>query len=92
MTTPNVVRFNLAEAQEACNRLDDGIGRDGDEVLAATYEAYLQQERDRWEHAEDEAARQRWLARQCPVCQEGGSGGLCDEHAVEDDDTGEVYS
>jgi hypothetical protein len=86
VTTPNVIRFNLAEAQEAQNRLDDGIGRDGDEALAAVYEAFLQQEQDKYQHAEYERERAAWLATQCPVCQEGASGGLCDEHADDADD------
>lgn len=62
------VVFNLSEAQDARNRLDDGIGRDGDRALAETYDAYLRQEWDRyWDpiHAAEAAAAQRAVEGMC---------------------------
>ncbi|MCW6003936.1 hypothetical protein K1W54_04970 [Micromonospora sp. CPCC 205371] len=73
-----IVHFDLAAAQEASNRLDDGIGREGDGALAAQFEGFCQQEQDRfWEaHAAVEDAR--WLAVQCRFCgPEGSSGPDC---------------
>jgi hypothetical protein len=73
-----VIHFDLAEAQDATNRLDDGIGLPGDEEKAAQFEAFCQQEQDRfWEQraTEEDAA---WLARQCRHCgPEGSSGPDC---------------
>lgn len=78
MTAPTLTHFNLAAAQEASNRLDDGIGREGDEALAAQYEAFCQQEQDRFAETQAAAEDARWLAAQCRFCgPEGSSGPDC---------------
>lgn len=73
-----VTLFDLAEAQDAVNRLDDGIGLPGDEAKAAQFEAFCQQEQDCYDRqraAEEDAA---WLAGQCRHCgPEGASGPDC---------------
>lgn len=63
MTTPTRIVFDLSAAQDAQARLDEGVGQEGDEQLAAHLEGYLQQGWDRyWDpiHAADAAA-----AREC---------------------------
>lgn len=84
MTAPIV--FNLGEAQDAQARLDEGVGREGDEQLAAHLEGYHQQEWDRyWDpiyaasvntDAADGECPDAWHLREgdgvavCPTCGE----------------------
>lgn len=79
------VGFNLAAAQAASNRLDDGIGQPGDEALAETFERYCQQEWDRHLDAIDREERAKWLAGQCGECVSDGFGPPCDEHYIDAD-------
>jgi hypothetical protein len=79
-TGTQTIRFNLADAQEAACRLDDGIGREGDEQLAATYERFCQQEWDKFQHAQAQDEDRAWLVAQCRVCgPDGSTGPCCDE-------------
>jgi hypothetical protein len=60
--------FNLAAAQDAQARLDEGVAREGDELLAAHLEGYLQQEWDRyWDpiHAAEANAAQQAVEGIC---------------------------
>jgi hypothetical protein len=76
MTT---IRFNLAAAQDAQARLDEGVGQSGDQKLAQVLEGYHQQEWDKFEDERYRAERADWLAGQCPKCGPEGSGGeVCD--------------
>lgn len=86
MTTPTRIVFDLSAAQDAQARLDEGVGREGDEQLAAHLEGFHQQEWDRyWDpiHAADVArvdvegeCRDGWHDREgdgiseCPGCGE----------------------
>jgi hypothetical protein len=69
-----------AAAQDALARLDDGIPLPGDQALADAYDRYCQQS---WLVLDDqrrEVEYTAWLAGQCPVCEEGGTGPVCDDH------------
>ena len=46
MTAP--ARVDLAAAQDAVARLDDGVGRPGDEVLAAVFDQHCQWDAQRF--------------------------------------------
>lgn len=84
--TAEVVRFSLADAQNALARSDDGNKLlPGDAELIAAYEGYCQQE---WERLDDDrraAEYAEWLADQCPACCEapGATGPVCDECFIE---------
>lgn len=86
--------FSLAAAQEAQNRLDDGLYTDEEKPrlveLAAQYEGWCQQEYGRFLEEVERAERARWLATQCGGCVEGGSGELCDEHWTDEPGGGPV--
>jgi hypothetical protein len=80
------ITFNLPAAQEALARSDEGVDAlPGDAELIAAYEGYCQQEQDRYEYACYEAERAAWLADQCPACEDGGTGPVCDECADDED-------
>jgi hypothetical protein len=79
-----VVRFDLAAAQDAANRLDGyGAVQPGDDAMAAQYEAYCQQEYERFQQQVWDAERAAWLSQQCPGCEDGGTGEVCDGHSPE---------
>lgn len=77
--------FDPAAAQEAQNRLDDGLFTDEEKPrlveLSAIYEGWCQQEYSRHVEEVERAERARWLAGQCGECVEDGTGEACDEHA-----------
>lgn len=86
MTAP--VYFNLAAAEAAEDREENGADLlPGDKELIATLDAYRQQEWDRyWQPiwgAEEKTRLADWLAAQCPACEDGGMGPLCDDCAEE---------
>lgn len=78
-----VITFNLAAAQDAQARLDEGVTLPGDEALAEQYEQYNQAAGLDFQDACWRAEREAWLATQCPSCEPGGKGPLCDECHVE---------
>lgn len=83
-TSITPIVFDLAAAQEAQNRLDDGLFTDEEkprlQALAALYEGWCQQEYGRFLEETERAERARWLAQQCGDCVKEGTGDLCDEH------------
>lgn len=82
MTAP--VYFNLSAAQDAQARADEGVDLlPGDKELMAAYEGFLQQEWDRYWEVDEQARLADWLAEQCPACEDGGMGPLCDDCAEE---------
>jgi hypothetical protein len=71
----------MTPALDAISRLDDGISLPGDAEIARIFDEHAN-----WEHLRlDDARRQQeyadWLAEQCPACEEGGTGPVCDECA-----------
>ena len=80
MTTP--ILFDLTAAQEAVARDEEGVTLlPGDKDLIAAYEGFCQQEWDAFQDRRDAADLASWLATQCPACEEGGTGEVCDECA-----------
>jgi hypothetical protein len=78
------VRFNLSAAQSAVARDEEGVDLlPGDQELIDAYEAYCQQEYERFQQQVWDAERAAWLSRQCPDCEDGGTGEVCDEHSPE---------
>jgi hypothetical protein len=78
MTAPVV--FNLQSAQEALARSDDGADPlPGDASLIDAHEVFCQQEQDRLDAELLFCTQTEWLALQCPACEEGGTGPVCDE-------------
>lgn len=73
------IPLDVGAAQDALARLDEGVGRPGDEELAEALEQYCL---SGWLQFQDEqyaAERAAWLATQCPTCgPEGSSGEVCD--------------
>lgn len=85
MTAPTPVYFNLAAAEAAEDREENGADLlPGDRELIAALDGYRSQQWDAYwepiEAAEDAARLADWLATQCPGCEDGGTGEPCDEH------------
>jgi hypothetical protein len=78
--------FDVAAAQDALARSDDGQpALPGDAQLIAVLDRHCQWG-DLWlddQRRADEYAD--WLARQCPVCEEGGGGPECDDCVIAED-------
>lgn len=84
MSAPVV--FSLPAAQNALARSDEGAeSLPGDAGLIAAYEGYCQQEWDRYKAEHGDAEYSAWLADQCPACEDGGTGPVCDDCRVEVD-------
>jgi hypothetical protein len=82
MTT--VVRFDLAAAQDALARSDEGADpQPGDRELIDAYEGWCQQEYERFQQQVWDAEQAAWLSQQCPGCEDGGTGEVCDDHDPE---------
>jgi hypothetical protein len=76
VTTP---LLDLSAAADALHRLDNNTPRPGDADLAAAFERLCRQQQEVFEDHIREAEHALWLAEQCPVCEEGGTGPECDE-------------
>lgn len=80
------IAFDLAAAQEALARSDEGATPlPGDDTLITAYESYCQQSWEDLQYEIHEAGRDTWLADQCRFCgPEGATGdcGDCDIPAV----------
>lgn len=84
MTT--AIRFNLRAAEEAVARDEEGVDLlPGDTELIDIYEKFCQQEHAALEERIYADERARWLATQCPVCVDGGTGPECDECFIAED-------
>lgn len=84
--TRPAIRFSIFTAADALARSDHGADPlPDDKILIAQYDGYCQQEWDRYQEAEYEAERAKWLATKCPDCEPGGTGEKCDDHWDGDD-------
>lgn len=84
MSSP--IRFNVAAAQDALARSDEGADpQPGDAELIAAYEGFCQQEWDRFQERQYAAERAAWLTTRCGGCEPGGTGEACDDHHEEDE-------
>jgi hypothetical protein len=80
MTQP--VYFDLRAAEAAEDRQENGVDLlPGDRELIDALEGYRQQQWDNYWPAEEHARLAAWLATQCPACEDGATGALCDECA-----------
>jgi hypothetical protein len=81
MTAP--ITFNLAAAEAAEGREENGVDLlPGDRQLIDALDGWRGQQWDAywqpiWE-ADDKARLAEWLANQCPACEDGGTGPVCD--------------
>lgn len=89
-TKPETVYFNLAAAEAAEDREENGADPlPGDKELITALDGYRGQQWDAyWEpiwQAEGAEDRRLWLSQQCPGCEDGGTGEPCDEHTPDED-------
>lgn len=82
-TKPAPVYFNLRAAEAAEDRQENGVDLlPGDRELITALDGYRQQEwGNYWTpiyEADDKARLDEWLTTQCPACEDGGTGDVCD--------------
>lgn len=88
-TKPAPIYFDLRAAEAAEDREENGADLlPGDRELIDALDGYRSQEWDNYWLPIYEAEYQErlavWLATQCPACEDGGTGDVCDECAEEE--------
>lgn len=68
----------MTAALDALDRLDFGTPQPGDCEAVEVYERECRQRAEVLQARLDIIEREAWLATQCPMCVEGGSGLECD--------------
>ena len=71
----------MTAALDAICRIDDGTPLPGDDEIADVFDRHCD-----WEYLRLDDLRRRdeladWLAGQCPACEDGGTGEVCDDCA-----------